>query len=336
MGIASITPGLLTTRADMDELFGGGSQGGILPSTTTRNILIYVDHDSGKKYGYEDGWLAEEDELGPIFEYTGQGTSGDQTFLGTRGSRNAAVLYHGEAGRSLRVFMAEGKVPGAKSGAKQQRYIGEFALDRKQPYTVREAKDEQGKPRRIIVFRLRPTGEYQRLPQDLIRPAAKTKALRVLATVAATKLPEPKTTTAKKVAPRQKRAAESRRAAQPSLIAELRQSTLRNDYLEELTRKGHDVSAYQIKIAGTTTILTTDLYDATEHELYSVRGEGSREEVRIAVGQLKDYVRHIEPRPRLAVLLPDKPQDDLLDLLHTEGISAIYPGDHGYVRNTAR
>lgn len=336
MGIPSITPGLLTTRADMDELFGGGSQGGILPSTTTPNVLIYVDHDSGKQYGYEDGWLAEEDELGPIFEYTGQGTSGDQTFLGTKGSRNAAVLYHAEAGRSLRVFMAEGKVPGSKSGAKQQRYIGEFALDPKQPYTVREAKDQHHKPRRIIVFRLRPTGEYQRLPKDLVRPAEVTDAQRVLATVAATKLPEPKKTTPKKVAPRQQRATESRRAAQPSLIAEHRQSQLRNEYLEELTTRGHKVYAYQIKVAGTTTTLTTDLYDATEHELYSVRGESSREEVRTAIGQLKDYVRHIKPRPTLVALLPERPQDDLLDLLHVEGISVTYQDGNGYTRNPAR
>ncbi|MGW3459294.1 hypothetical protein ACWDE9_06710 [Streptomyces olivaceoviridis] len=336
MGIASITPGLLTTRADMDELFGGGRQGGILPSTTTQNILIYVDHDSGKQYGYEDGWLAEEDELGPIFEYTGQGTSGDQTFIGTKGSRNAAVLYHAEAGRSLRVFMAEGKVPGSKSDAKQQRYVGEFALDSKQPYTVREANDQRGKPRRIIVFRLRPTGEYQRLPQDLVRPAAKTKAQRVLATVATTKLPEPKATTAQKVAPRRKHASESRRAAQASLIAEHRQSKLRDEYLEELTNRGHEIFAYQIKLAGTTTILTTDLYDATEQQLYSVRGEGSREEIRTAIGQLKDYVRHINPRPKLAVLLPEKPQDDLLDLLHTEGISVVYQDDRGYARKLAK
>ncbi|MES9519894.1 hypothetical protein [Streptomyces capoamus] len=336
MGIASITPGLLTTRADMDELFGGGSQGGILPSTTTPNILIYVDHDSGTQYGYEDGWLAEEDELGPIFEYTGQGTSGHQTFLGTKGSRNAAVLYHAEAGRSLRVFMAAGKVPGSSSGAKQQRYVGEFALDLKQPYTVREAKDRHGKQRRIIVFRLRPTGDYQRLPQDQVRTADQTQARRVLATVATTKLPEPKTTTTKKVPPRRKRAAESRRAAQPSLIAELRQSALRDDYFQELIDTGHEVFAYQIKIAGTTTILTTDLYDATAHELYAVRGDSSREEVRTAVGQLKDYVRHVEPRPQLAALFPEKPQDDLVDLLHVEGISVVYQDDHGYVRNPAR
>nr|WP_145485307.1 MULTISPECIES: hypothetical protein [Streptomyces] len=323
----------------MDKLFGGGSQGGIISSTTTPNILIYVDHNSGKKYGYEDGWLAEEDELGPIFEYTGQGTSGDQTFLGQRGSRNAAVLYHADPKKpkALHVFVADGRVPGSKSGAKQQRYIGEFTLDLEQPYTVREAHGEHEAQRLIIVFRLRPTGAYQRLAKDAVTRATETVAQRVLATVAATRLPEPEMPELRPVAPKRRRASESRRAAQPSVIAELRQSELRETYLKELIEQGHEVFAYEIKIADTTSILKTDLYDATTHELYSVRGESSRDEVRAAIGQLKDYVRHIKPhRPKLTALLPGKPQDDLIDLLRTEGIDLAYRAGNGYSRIPAK
>ncbi|RMB86165.1 hypothetical protein [Streptomyces shenzhenensis] len=328
MDVASIRPGLLTTREEMQKVFGGGRQAGIEPSDNTPNILIYVDHDSGKQYGYEDGWLGEEDERGPVFEYTGQGKVRDQTFLGTGGSRNAAVLYHAEAGRSLRVFMAAGKVPDSKSSAKQQRYVGEFELDSKQPYTVREAKDEEGERRRIIVFRLRPKGDCERLTEDVVTRAKTTDAHRVSAGVVTSRMIEPKM-----VAPKRKGAAESRRAAQPSLIADLRQSDLRDKYRAELTKQRHEVFAFQIKIAGTTTILKTDLYDATAHELYSVRGDSSREEVRTAIGQLKDYVRHIRPgKPKLTVLLPEKPQDDLLDLLHTEGIDLVHQDGTRYTR----
>lgn len=323
----------------MDKLFGGGSQGGIIPSKTTPNILIYVDHNSGKKYGYEDGWLAEEDELGPIFEYTGQGTSGDQTFMGQKGSRNAAVLYHAdpEKARALHVFVAEGRIPGSKSGAKQQRYIGEFILDVEQPYTVREAHGEHEAQRRIIVFRLRPKGAYERLAKDAITPAQETVTQKVLASVAATRLSEPRMPEVRLVAPKKGRASESRRAAQPSVIAEHRQSDFCELYLKELIAQGHEVFAYTIKIANTTTILKTDLFDATTHELYSVRGESSRDEVRAAIGQLKDYVRHIKPhRPKLTALLPKQPQDDLIDLLHTEGIDLVYQTDNGYTRIPAK
>lgn len=327
----------MTTRAEMQELFGGGTQEGIIPSTTTPNILIYVDHDSGKKFGYEDGWLREEeDELGPVFEYTGQGTRGDQTFLGRNGSRNAAVLHHVAAERSLHVFMTIGKVPGSRSGAKRQRYIGEFELDTKQPYTVREALDEKDKRRRIIVFRLRPTGEYERLEKDAIKRAETTNAHWVSVDVAAGKLPEPDTDGPKLVAPKRNRSSESRRAAQPSLIAEHRQAVLRDQYIEYLEKQGHGVRAYQIKIAGASKVLTTDLYDSTEHELYSVRGESSREEVRRAVGQLKDEVRHIDPRPKLSVLLPKRPQDDLVDLLRVEGINLIHQDGAEFVRCTVK
>ncbi|MGW3951417.1 hypothetical protein ACWEKM_10840 [Streptomyces sp. NPDC004752] len=328
MDVSSIRPGLLTTRAEMKKVFGGGRQAGIEPSDTTPNILIYVDHDSGKRYGYEDGWLEEEDQWGPVFEYTGQGKVQDQTFLGTGGSRNKAVLYHAESRRSLRVFMAAGKASNSKSSAKQQRYVGEFELDTKQPYTVREALDEKGDRRRIIVFRLRPKENFERVTEDVIARAKSTHAHRVSAGVTTSRMTEPKM-----VEPKRKGASESRRAAQPSLIADLRQSDLRDKYLAELTKQGHEVFAFQIKIAGTTTILKTDLYDATAHELYSVRGDCGREEVRTAVGQLKDYVRHIRPRnPKLTVLLPEKPHDDLLDLLHIEGIDLVHQDGAGYTR----
>jgi 5-methylcytosine-specific restriction protein A len=327
MDLASIKPGLLTTRAAMHDVFGGGSQGGIIIPKNSTNILIYTDHDSGRKYGYEDGWLEEEDEFGPIFEYTGQGTRGDQTFLGQRGSRNAAVLYHADAGKSLRVFMAAGKVADSKSSAKQQRYVGEFELDAQLPYTVREALDEERKPRLIIVFRLRPKGAFERLAQDVITRADVTAPQRVSAQVVTTKLVEPK----------RRRTSESRRAAQPSLIAELRQGAVREQYLTELTKRGHDVAAFHIKISGTTTTLTTDLYDATEHELYAIRGSSTREDIRMAIGQLKDFARHITPKnPKLTTLLPEKPQDDLVNFLHSEGIDLVFGDTHGYTRHAAK
>ncbi|MFJ6656102.1 hypothetical protein ACIQNG_07030 [Streptomyces sp. NPDC091377] len=325
MDTSSIEPGALTTRADMQRMFGGGIQEGII--STPSSILIYVDHHSGGKYGYEDGWLEEEDGLGPVFEYTGRGAVGHQTFLGLAGSRNKAILQHVANKKSLRIFIAQGKIPNSNSSAKQQRYVGEFELDSEQPYTIREAVDKNHEPRRIIVFRMRPKGSYQRLADDTISRAPQTSIERVSATIANTKIVEPK----------RKRAVESRRAAQPSVIADLRQSQLREKYLSELEKSGHEVFTLQIKISGTTKVFKTDLYDATDHVLHSIRGDSSREEVRIAIGQLKDCVRHVKPsNPRLRVLLPEKPIDDLLDLLHHEGIDVIFPGNAGYVKASAR
>ncbi|MFD8213048.1 hypothetical protein ACFV2U_04785 [Streptomyces sp. NPDC059697] len=322
MNDSSIKPGQLTTRAKMQKLFGGGDREGIVPSTTTPNILIYIDHESGKEYGYQDGWLEEEDDQGPVFEYTGRGRYGDQTFLGQAGSRNNAILQHVDDGRKLRLFIAAGKVPGSKSDAKLQRYLGEFELDTKQPYTIREADDPAGKRRRIIVFRMRPKGNVQHIPADAIEPAEKTRAQRVSAAITASSIAEPP----------KKRARESRRSAQPSTIADLRKSRLLDEYIRHLEEQQHEIGAFQIKIAGTTITLKTDLYDATDRVLYSVKGASSRDEIRMAIGQLKDYVRHIEPaNPKLAVLLPEKPHRDLHDLLHREGISVIYQDEKNYI-----
>ncbi|MFF0624698.1 hypothetical protein [Streptomyces sp. NPDC004296] len=310
-----IKPGQLTTRAEMQRVFGGGEREGIVPSTTTPSILIYTDHDSGKEYGYQDGWLAEEDDRGPIFEYTGRGRIGDQTFLGPAGSRNKAILRHVDDGRVLHLFIAAGKVPGSRSDAKQQRYLGEFQLDTDPPYTIREASDPEGNQRRIIVFRLRPSGDVQHTNQDVLPPAEKTHARRVSANVSAGSMEEP--TRGKKT--------KSLRSAQPSTIAEHRQTQISLAYRDFLEGRQHEVFAYQIKIADTTSILKTDLYDATDHVLYAIKGSSDRQEIRMAIGQLKDYCRHIDPAdPTLAVLLPEKPNVDLLDLLERENIKLIY------------
>ncbi|HET6355107.1 hypothetical protein [Streptomyces sp.] len=316
----SIEPGQLTTRAEMQRVFGGGEREGIVPSATTPNILIYIDHDSGEEYGYEDGWLDEEDDLGPVFEYTGRGRNGHQTFLGQAGARNKAILRHVDDGRSLRLFIAAGKIP--DSDTKRQRYLGEFELDARQPYTIREANDPLGNRRRIIVFRMRPQGNVQHTQEDAIPPAETTKVQQVSANVTANAIAEPGGN----------KSVSSRRSAQPSTVAEHRKAQLLDAYLDFLKRKQHDVFAHQIKIAGTTSTLKTDLYDESEHVLYSIKGASSREEVRMAVGQLKDYRRHIKPdRPHLAVLLPEKPHEDLQDLLRVEEISLVYQDSDVFV-----
>jgi 5-methylcytosine-specific restriction protein A len=112
-------PGMTATRAEIHGLYGGSLQGGIAPSNTTNTVLLFSDPAVGHRYGYYDGWV-EEDEHGPIFEYTGAGTTGDQTF--ERG--NKAILNHVEAGRSLRVFTVAGRVPGSQT--RLHRYVGEF------------------------------------------------------------------------------------------------------------------------------------------------------------------------------------------------------------------
>lgn len=49
----------------------------------------------------------------------------------------------------------------------------------------------------------------------------------------------------------------------------------------------------------------------------------------MAIGQLCDYRRFIDPRPRCAVLLPARPRDDLAVLLEGLGIGLVYAQEGG-------
>lgn len=71
--------------------------------------------------------------------------------------------------------------------------------------------------------------------------------------------------------------------------------------------------------------LRADLYDPKRDLLIEAKASNSREHIRYAVGQLFDYRRRIDPRPRhLAILVPSKPAPDMLDLLAELGIGAIW------------
>lgn len=74
----------------------------------------------------------------------------------------------------------------------------------------------------------------------------------------------------------------------------------------------------------------TDLYDVTADELYEAKGTATRDAIRRAIGQVFDYRRHI-PRPavNVAVLLPHRPSDDLLDLLLSVAIACVYEESSG-------
>jgi 5-methylcytosine-specific restriction protein A len=82
---SEVVPGTVLTRNGIMPIFGGGKYGGICPAVAERNVVLYSDEEAGAKFGYKDGWLAEEDEHGKVFEYTAAGTKGDQTFGGRYG-----------------------------------------------------------------------------------------------------------------------------------------------------------------------------------------------------------------------------------------------------------
>ncbi|MET8627731.1 hypothetical protein ABZW30_28970 [Kitasatospora sp. NPDC004669] len=316
-----LKPGLVTTRAAIAAAYGGSLQGGIVPADEAKKVFLFSDKKESGQHGYTfDGW-AESDELGPLFHYTGTGSVGDQVLTGYNGS----VLKHVEMGRELHLFMSEPSItPG--TDAKQQRYVGQMIVDSIKPAIERWNNDRNGNRRQVWVFRLRPVDEAQTeiLVRDFVPAADKDDAELVPAETSAELVEAEQHATDQTTA---------NGSAEPKDVVR-REGKLSEAYKAFLTAQGHEVLRYQITIAGSRGALLTDLYDKTAHVLYEVKGKNRRNDVRMAIGQLMDYRRHIKkPGLKLAILLPSLPSQDLQDLISNVGISLVVQdgtGFHGF------
>ena len=124
-------------RARLHDRYSGIRQGGIAPSRKTKNIFLFTDDSSNNEHGYErDYWV---DDF--TFLYCGDGQTGDQELS----RRNLQVLNHFQDGRKLRLFSpVAGKVT----------YLGELSIDAEKPYELADGIGRDGKPRKVIMFRL--------------------------------------------------------------------------------------------------------------------------------------------------------------------------------------
>jgi hypothetical protein len=282
-------------RIELIRRFGGSRQGGICPSRRTPNILVFTDPSEGEQYGYFDGWRDK------LFHYTGAGQKGDQQM--SRG--NAAILQHREKGRALRLFYgARGEI----------RYGGQFEVDSARPF-YRATAPERGSSaiRKVIIFRLRRVDS----------PASSEHVKSGAETVSEVPI-EAKTAETALVHPRSEVYA-ARRLEQQLVHA----------YRDYAQKRGSAVVRHCVRPEGEANPLFTDAYDKTRNNLIEAKGSVAREMIRMAIGQLADYSRFFHPRPRLAVLLPTHPRNDLEALLNSQGISAIWQSDNGTFEDNA-
>ncbi|MEV6172783.1 hypothetical protein AB0L99_31800 [Streptomyces sp. NPDC051954] len=311
---AGFTPGDILTRAQIHPVLGGSGFAGICPAREKRNVLIFSDSKIGKRYGYRDGWLAEDDDLGPLFTYTGTGKRGDQTLDGGNGS----ILEHANMGRTLHAFVAVGNVPG--SSTRTHKYIGEFKVDERRPFDIREAKDELNQDRNIIVFRLRPTGPYIREDSDTL-PLAASPRIRFQRTAGS-------------VARSYRR---QRRQRQPQTdIARI--EAVRDDLAEAFETheiaSGMDIGQMELSLQNSADQLSFEIYNQTNHTVYQPTGSAATESITQALAQLLHAHRHlrsiVHDQPlHLMVLAPTLPREDLRDLLTEHGIGIVYRNTRG-------
>ncbi len=99
-------------------------------------------------------------------------------------------------------------------------------------------------------------------------------------------------------------------------------------YLEKL---GRNVVRLKIVPEGEAKPLFCDLIDRSTNTLYEAKGTIERGAIRMAIGQLIDYRRFVEPRPKLAVLLPAEPRKDLQDLLHEASVTVVWAAGSEFI-----
>lgn len=136
--IWDIPVGSSLLRKVLHDRFGGVREGGISPvNTKSRNIMIFTHPRANAEHGYEpDVWLDDD-----TFLYCGEGPSGDQEMV----RYNKSILQHAEKDKVLRVFDGtRGEVT----------YRGAFELDREEPWFMKESIGLDGKPRKVIMFRM--------------------------------------------------------------------------------------------------------------------------------------------------------------------------------------
>jgi len=286
--IWALQPGDAIERKTLQERYGGRTQGGIGPSAKSPNVLLFSDPVAGEPHGYFDGWHTDG-----CFHYTGEGQRGDQQMK----SGNAAILNHVRAGRALRLFLgARGRVV----------YEGEFEVDTDTPsYTTDAPETGNGPIRSVIVFRLRPLG---------VRPKPSSSTLDRVSQAGVEDVPvEQQWTEMTFVAP-----------SHEPYEAERREQALVLAFHDHLLSQGHDVGRLKIVPPGEAKPLFSDLIDRRTNTLYEAKGTVERGSIRMAVGQLLDYSRFVEPAPRLAVLLPSMPREDLQEYLKSAGVDLVW------------
>jgi hypothetical protein len=287
-----ISQGETLRRTELHERYGGRRQGGISPSKVSDNVFIFTDPTKGLLHGYlYDGW--REDGL---YHYTGEGQIGDQQMV----QGNRAVRDHVAEGRELHLFEAHG-VEVAHRGRLE--YVDHYVAD--------APETGNGPIRSVIVFRMRPLdfkpepsrSKVDTLGHDVVREVPVEQHL------TETMLVEPD--------------------HEPH-EAERREQKLVRSYLAHLTGEGHDVCRLQLRPEDEPAPMFCDLYDKTTNTVVEAKGSIARPAFRMAIGQLADYARLVQPAPRRAVLVPQKPRPDLLRLAESTGVAVVWPAGDGF------
>jgi hypothetical protein len=280
-------------RREVHQAVGGQTQSGISPSAREPLILLFSDPISGPEHGYIDGWQADG-----FYHYTGEGQRGDQVMA--RG--NKAIRDHIGDGRELHLFQATGK-------GRPITHVGQFTYC--DHYDADAPETGGGPMRRVLIFRLKPVRATQR---DAVGPVAKAERDFVAEVTV-----ESSNTEKAVVEP-----------SREPYEAERKEAKLIADFIAWSRRAGREFKRLKIVPKGEAKPIFSDLYSKKARQLIEAKGSVSRDAIRMAIGQIYDYRRFAEAGTGLAILLPELPRPDLVELIQSSGVGLIHRTDAGF------
>ncbi|QHC65720.1 hypothetical protein GSU68_03385 [Rathayibacter sp. VKM Ac-2759] len=285
-------------RRSIHAAYGGQQQQGIVTPRSLPEIFIFTDPAKGARYGYDRYEGLREDGS---YSYTGEGQVGDQVFLrGNRALRDAAL-----DGRLIRLFTVQGT---------RVTYVGAFTTGTP-TYRFEEIPDTEGTLRRGIIFTLVPiAADVERLP---------TYGGQRVAEAALTEWSPPEysdvVVAGVDLSPVDER------------VVSRVEFELQAAFGLWLTENGTPPSRLTLP-AGASRV-EPDLYVRSSGWIVEAKKSTARAYVRTAIGQVLDYA-HLANREGLAavpvILLPGRPEEDLLQLIARLSIIAAIRTDDGF------
>jgi len=307
-----INIGQKRTKKEIHGLVGGSDQHAMTSCMNGAAFLIFYDPKKSRKNRYD---LWEGQQIDGSFWYTGQGLVGNQKM--TRS--NSGLVKAAESGKPIHFFRRP-EIGVKREKGNPYEYVGLVVLG-EPPYEVKTAPDTRGNERQVFVFRLVTFGGMS------VETSEKMNLEGIVLDTAVW-------------VPLQSEFAQLADIERNARAAELEENKLQNRFGKYLSQNGLEPERVFIRIGDMKGSLNPDFVVKQWGFVVEAKPTLSREHVRLAIGQVLDYAflfkrARIDLKP--AILLPGRPQEDLLELIMSLDITVIAEisyGDFEVIRPT--
>jgi hypothetical protein len=291
--------GDFTDRRLINRDYGTSIIHGIAPSRNSSHIVLYAQ---ASDHGYSAGW--REDGL---YEYMGVSRLDERTERPAAGPANFSrrdnntLLTSWRQGRPLQLLERKGR------GPRPFRYVDSFILH---DWFEKDVGDGAYVP----IFLLRPVEEATHAPHPsyCIHSSEQVQLIPVERHALLSTLRD---------------GSADHRSMRP-------EARLEKSFCLFMLRQGYPVWRFEIRHTVGCHPLYTDVWVGGVNLLLETKAKADRDHVRQALAQLIDYTRFLS-NPYRAVLVPERPEGDLLKLAHTQQAAVIWPGTRGNWESSA-